>query len=87
VLFGLFAVQFVASIALPEDIDRIVVLALSGLYGLLAVAHLVRRRRDLLRTLKDGLVTPYSRLEEEDREAERVATSPRSGSGDSVGPS
>jgi hypothetical protein len=62
-----------------------VVLALSGLYGLLAVAHLFRRRHDLLRTVKDGLVTPYSKLEEQDEQAERVATSTRSGSGDSVG--
>jgi cation:H+ antiporter len=85
VLFALFVVQFVASIALPEEIDRIVVLALSGLYGLLAVAHLFRRRHDLLRTVKDGLVTPYSKLEEQDEQAERVATSTRSGSGDSVG--
>jgi len=85
VLFALFVVQFVASIALPEEIDRIVVLALSGLYGLLAVAHLVRRRHDLLRTVEDGLVTRYSKLEEHDERAERVAASTRSGSGDSVG--
>jgi cation:H+ antiporter len=85
VLFALFAVQFVASIALPEDVDRIVVLALSALYGLLAVVHLVRRRHDLVRTVKDGLVTPYSQLEQEDQDAERVAASPRSEAGDSVG--
>jgi cation:H+ antiporter len=84
-LFALFAVQFVASIALPEDVDRVVVLALSALYGVLAVVHLVRKRHDLVRTVKDGLVTPYSRLEEEDQDAERVAASSRSGAGDSVG--
>jgi cation:H+ antiporter len=84
-LFALFAVQFVASIALPEDVDRTVVLVLSGLYGVLAVVHLVRHRRDLVRTVKDGLVTPYSTLEEQDQEAERVAASPASGGGDSVG--
>ena len=84
VLFALFAVQFVASIALPEEVDRIVVVVLSGVYIALALAQLVRHRRDLVRTTRDGLVTPYARLEEQDREAEGVAASPRSGHDASV---
>jgi hypothetical protein len=39
-----------------------------------------RHRGELVRTTKDGLVTPYDQLEGTDR----VAASPRSGDGDSV---
>ncbi|GAA1303113.1 sodium:proton exchanger [Pseudonocardia xinjiangensis] len=66
-LFVLFAVQFVASITLPTDADRLLVVVLAGVYLLLALAQLLLHRRDLLRTTRDGLVTPYDELEEADR--------------------
>ena len=62
VLFVLFAVQFLASLLLPAEIDRMVVLWLSGLYLLLALVQFVRHRRELLRTTRDGLRTPFAEL-------------------------
>jgi cation:H+ antiporter len=79
-LFVLFAVQFVGSITLSEDVDRVLVLVLSGVYLLLGVVQLVRHRKEVLRTSKDGVVTPYDRLEE----ADRVAASTRADGGASV---
>jgi cation:H+ antiporter len=72
VLFVLFAVQFLASVLLSAEIDQVVVLALSGLYLLLALGQFVRRRRELVRTARDGLWTPFAQLTGE----ERVAASP-----------
>ena len=69
VLFVLFAVQFFASVLLPLEVDHMIVLGLSGLYLLLAVVQLVRHRGELVRTTRDGLVTPYSDLTDEDRVA------------------
>jgi cation:H+ antiporter len=62
VLFLLFAVQFLASVLLPPEIDRWVVLGLSGLYLLLALVQFVRHRHELLRTTRDGLRTPFAEL-------------------------
>ncbi|MEV0676483.1 sodium:proton exchanger [Actinosynnema sp. NPDC050436] len=62
-LFALFAAQFTASIVLPQDANRVVVIALSALYGVLAVGQLVRRRHTALRTARDGVATPFSELE------------------------
>jgi cation:H+ antiporter len=68
-LFALFAVQFVGSITLPVETDRVLVLSLSAGYVLLAVVLFVRNRRSLVRTTRDGLVTPYDDLVEADRVA------------------
>jgi cation:H+ antiporter len=68
-LFVLFAVQFVGSITLPVETDRVLVLAMSALYVLLAVAQFVRNRHSFTRTTRDGLVTPFDEL----KRAERVA--------------
>jgi cation:H+ antiporter len=62
VLFLLFAVQFLASVLLPPEIDRWVVLGLSGLYLLLALVQFVRHRHELMRTTRDGLRTPFAEL-------------------------
>jgi cation:H+ antiporter len=68
-LLVLFLVQFVTSITLPAETDRIVVVAMSGVYLVLAVAQFVRHRGLLVRTTKDGLVTPFDELEKADEEA------------------
>lgn len=66
-LFVLFAIQFVASLTLPIEVDRVVVVALSALYVLLSATLLVRNRRALVRTTRDGLVTPFDELAESER--------------------
>ena len=68
-LFVLFAVQFFSSILLSAEVDRVIVMVLSGVYLLLACIQLVRRRRELLRTTRDGLVTPFDELTDDDRVA------------------
>ena len=67
-LFVLFAVQFFASLLLDAEADRILNLALSGVYVALAVVELVRHRHVLARTVRDGLVTPFHELEVADEE-------------------
>ncbi|MGH3842422.1 MAG: sodium/calcium exchanger protein [Pseudonocardiaceae bacterium] len=61
-LFVLFAVQFVASITLSTEADRLVIIVMSVLYGLLAAGQLVRRRRDTRRVVHDALATPFKKL-------------------------
>ena len=61
-LFVLFAVQFFGSLLLGAEADRILNLALSGVYVALAVVEFVRHRRVLARTVRDGLRTPFDEL-------------------------
>jgi len=68
-LFVLFAIQFAASVALPAEIDRVVVVALSALYVVLAIGIFLVRRRDVVRTTRDGLVTPFDEMEEPEQVA------------------
>jgi cation:H+ antiporter len=68
-LFVLFAIQFVGSLTLPTDVDRVLIAVLSGVYVLLAIGMFVWRRRDLVRTTRDGLVTPFDELAEPERVA------------------
>lgn len=63
-LFSLFTIQFVVSITLPESVNRDVILWLSVVYGVLSALEALRRRRQLLQILRDGLVTPFEDLEE-----------------------
>ena len=65
-LFVLFAVQFLASVLLSAEVDRMIVLGLSGVYLLLALIQFVRHRRELLRTTRDGLRTPFDELTDDD---------------------
>jgi len=69
VLFVLFGAQFVSSIALPREIDQIVILVMSAVYGVLSVWMFVHHRRDLVRTTRDGLITPFDELESADATA------------------
>ncbi len=68
-LFVLFAIQFFASLTLPTEVDRAVVIGLSTLYVLLAIGMFVRRRQDLVRTTRDGFVTPFDDMGEPERVA------------------
>jgi cation:H+ antiporter len=68
-LLGLFLVQFFSSVLLSPEIDRIVILAMSAVYAVLAVYVLIRTRRHLRRTVRDGLRTPFAELERADAEA------------------
>jgi len=61
-LLGLFMVQFLVSVFAGDQANRITIIALSGLYVVLAVSRLVKRRRDLLDVLRDGTVAPLDEL-------------------------
>ncbi|MGY1845591.1 sodium/calcium exchanger protein [Modestobacter sp. SYSU DS0875] len=71
-LLVLFVVQFVASVALSTEVDRLVIQVLSGLYVLLALGLFVRHGRRTGQLVKDGTVTPFHQLEEEAEEQEAV---------------
>lgn len=66
VLFLLFGVQFTASVTAGPEVNRMVAIGLSGLYAALALAQLLRRRSDTVAVVRDGLKTPFSRLQETD---------------------
>ncbi|GAA1356985.1 sodium/calcium exchanger protein [Saccharothrix algeriensis] len=61
-LVVLFAVQFTASLTLPAEGNRVVIIVLSAVYGALALLQFARHRRDFARTARDGLVTPFAEL-------------------------
>lgn len=63
-LFALFTAQFTASIVLPDDANRLVIVTLSAVYAVLAVGQVVRRRHVGARTARDGVVTPFAQLTE-----------------------
>ena len=67
-LFVLFAVQFFCSLLLDTEADQILNLTLAGIYVVLAVGSLLRHRRQLVRTVRDGLVTPFDDLERVDEQ-------------------
>jgi cation:H+ antiporter len=64
-LLVLFSIQFVASITLPPEINRMLVLVMSGIYLALALFNLVRSRRSAGRVVRDGLVSPLDKLPSE----------------------
>ena len=67
-LFVLFAVQFFGSLLLDTEADRILNLVLSGVYVALAAFEFFRHRKVLVRTVRDGLRTPFDELVEADEE-------------------
>jgi cation:H+ antiporter len=68
-LFVLFAVQFFGSLLLSPEADRTLNLTLSGVYVALAAVEFFRHRKVLVRTVRDGLRTPFDQLQEADEEA------------------
>lgn len=61
-LLGLFVVQFVASLTLPEDLNLDLILALSAVYILSSVVMLVRRRDDLVKLIRRGFTADENEL-------------------------
>jgi cation:H+ antiporter len=66
-LLVLFAVQFVTSVTLSPEINQIVIIALSAVYGVLAAGQFLRKRHDTARILREGLITPFPALSETPR--------------------
>ncbi|MDT7711710.1 MAG: cation:H+ antiporter, partial [Pseudonocardiales bacterium] len=66
-LLVLFAVQFVASFTLSTEINQLVIIVLSAVYGVLAAGQFLRKRHDTARILREGLVTPFPALSETPR--------------------
>ena len=67
-LLSLFMVQFLVSVLASAEVNRWTIIGLSVVYGALAVTQLVRRYRRTVKTMRDGLVTPFSELEKEEDE-------------------
>ncbi|MGH3899045.1 MAG: sodium:proton exchanger [Pseudonocardiaceae bacterium] len=61
-LLSLFSMQFVASITASPAVNEIVIIVLSAVYIALAIGQLIRRRRQTVQVIRDGLVTPFSAL-------------------------
>jgi cation:H+ antiporter len=61
-LFVLFSTQFLASITLSADANRLVIIVMSVLYGLLAIGQFARRWHYTRRIVRDGLTTPFDKL-------------------------
>ncbi|WP_176218244.1 sodium:proton exchanger [Saccharomonospora piscinae] len=67
-LLVLFLIQFVTSIVLPTETDRIIIAVLSAIYVLLSLVLLTRRFRDARRVVRDGLATPFDVLQRADEQ-------------------
>ncbi|GAA4763892.1 sodium:proton exchanger [Actinomycetospora chibensis] len=65
-LFTLFAVQFTVSVTAGPAVNRITILVLSAVYILLAIAQMLRLRRRVARTVRDGFAAPYAELEQDE---------------------
>ncbi|MGH3913502.1 MAG: sodium:proton exchanger [Pseudonocardiaceae bacterium] len=61
-LFVLFSVQFLASITLSTEANRLVIIVMSALYVSLAIGQFIRRWRDTRQVVRDGLTTPFDKL-------------------------
>jgi cation:H+ antiporter len=64
-LLGLFVLQFVLGATLPASLQSTELIVLSAIYVVAALALFVRRRRELVALVRDGLRTPYSELSRE----------------------
>ncbi len=61
-LLSLFSVQFMVSIMASPAVNQMVIIVLSAVYIALAIGQLIRRRRQTVQVIRDGLVTPFSAL-------------------------
>ncbi|HET7587887.1 MAG TPA: sodium:proton exchanger, partial [Gammaproteobacteria bacterium] len=64
-LLSLFLVQFLVSVMAGQHTNRFTIIALSILYGILAVWQIARHFRKVVRVTKEGTVTPFSKLADE----------------------
>jgi cation:H+ antiporter len=67
-LLSLFMVQFLVSVVASPEVNRITIIVMSVVYAVLAVGQLARRQRRARKLVADGLVTPFSKLGEEQDE-------------------
>lgn len=61
-LLTLFIAQFVVSVVADRETNQMVIVVLSVGYGVLAVVTFVRHRREAVRVIRDGTVTPMEKL-------------------------
>ena len=64
-LLSLFLVQFLISVFGSPEANRVTIIVLSILYGVLALAQFTRHYRKTARVVKDGTVTSFDRLADE----------------------
>jgi cation:H+ antiporter len=64
-LLTLFMVQFFVSVVAGQEVNRLTIVVLSILYGILALIQFGRHFRKTLRVVKDGTVTPFEELADE----------------------
>jgi cation:H+ antiporter len=64
-LASLFLVQFLVSVLFSETVNQVVILVLSGVYGLAAVTLLVIHRQRLVRLARDSVITSFDALPKE----------------------
>ena len=64
-LLSLFLVQFFVSVLASAEANRITIVALSAVYGVLALGRFARQRQETVRLFKDGTVTPLEKIEDE----------------------
>jgi len=73
-LLVLFLVQFLVSVLGSAEANRITIIVLSILYGVLAVGQFARRYRRTGKVVRDGLLTPFPQLEKQaDKQADEQA--------------
>lgn len=75
-LLTLFIAQFVVSVVADRETNQMVIVVLSVGYGVLAVVTFVRHRREAVRVIRDGTVTPMEKLG--DSPCDQPAGTPRS---------
>jgi cation:H+ antiporter len=61
-LLVLFAVQFISSLTMSSEVNHLVIMVLSAIYIALALGQFLRKRRDTVRIVREGLVTPFPEL-------------------------
>ncbi|MGH3975469.1 MAG: sodium/calcium exchanger protein [Pseudonocardiaceae bacterium] len=61
-LLSLFSVQFIVSITASESVNQMVIIVLSVVYIALAIGQMIRRRRQTVQVVRDGLITPFPEL-------------------------
>jgi cation:H+ antiporter len=67
-LLALFLVQFLVSVLASSEVNRMTIIGLSILYGVLAVGQMVRQHKRTRKVVRDGLLTPFAELEREEDE-------------------
>ncbi|HET6654909.1 MAG TPA: sodium:proton exchanger [Gammaproteobacteria bacterium] len=69
VLLALFLVQFLVSVMASDHVNRLTIVGLSIVYGILAIWQIARHFRKVVQVTKDGTVTPFDKLADEPESA------------------